>query len=103
MSKEREYVIVCNEHKGLFAGCLLFWGERTADGEKRSFGGYTSNLDACERYTLEEVQEYCPYIPVVQEDEKVLLSFIDCEDVAVKASVLTNSRRLKTATVIYRP
>lgn len=51
----RKYVIVCNEHSGMWAGCVLFWGQLTADGEKRSFGGYTTGIDRCERYTLDEI------------------------------------------------
>ena len=33
---DREYIIVCNEHKGVFAGALLFWGHKTEDNEKDS-------------------------------------------------------------------
>ena len=51
---KREYVIVSNRHQSRFPGCVLFWGYRTEDNEKRSFGGYTYGLDKCERYTLEE-------------------------------------------------
>ena len=34
-SLDREYIIVCNEHKGVFAGALLFWGHKTEDNEKK--------------------------------------------------------------------
>lgn len=63
----REYVIVCNRHKGI-AGSLNFWGVRTPNGEKRSFGGYTSNLEECEIYNIAEIdrKEY----PVYDEDFK---------------------------------
>lgn len=50
-SDERKYVIVCNEHSGMWSGALLFWGHRTQDAEKRSFGGYTSDIDNCELYS----------------------------------------------------
>jgi hypothetical protein len=51
----REYVIVCNRHKGI-AGALLFWGIKTKDEQQqRSFGGYTSDLNGCERYTKDEL------------------------------------------------
>ena len=33
---DREYIIVCNEHKGVFAGALLFWGHKTEDNENTS-------------------------------------------------------------------
>lgn len=52
----RNYVVVCNRHKGL-AGALLFWGVKTKDNEERSYGGYTSNLNYCEKYTLEEAKD----------------------------------------------
>ena len=53
---DRNYVIVCNRHKGLLENCLLFWGAYTKDNQKRCFGGYTINLNKCERYTLEEAK-----------------------------------------------
>jgi hypothetical protein len=52
---ERNYVIVCNIYKGI-AGSLLFWGTHTEDDKKRSFGGYTSDLNNCEKYTLKEIK-----------------------------------------------
>jgi hypothetical protein len=56
-------VIVCNEHKGI-SGSLLFWGYKTKDNEKRSFGGYTSDFNACEKYTLEEIQKSSYKFPI---------------------------------------
>ena len=47
------YVIVCNRNKSTYGG-LSFWGQKTEDKEKRSFGGYTGDINKCERYTLEE-------------------------------------------------
>lgn len=60
---DRKYVIVCNRYKGI-AGSLLFWGNRTEDKENRSFGGYTSDFDNCERYTLEELEKSDYNFPV---------------------------------------
>lgn len=54
----REYVIVCNEHKSIIPGTLLFWGRRTEDKRKRSFGGYTCDIERCERYTRDELEEW---------------------------------------------
>lgn len=54
---KRKYVIVCNEHSGMWRGTLLFWGERTEDNEKRSFGGYTSDVDKCEMYSEKDLEE----------------------------------------------
>lgn len=59
VSPDREYVIVCNEHQSNFPGTLLFWGCLTADdAESRSFGGYTCQIDRCERYTRAEVDAW---------------------------------------------
>jgi hypothetical protein len=55
---ERNYVIVCNEHKALLPGTLLFWGERTEDSAERSYGGYTCQIDKCERYTHKELEVF---------------------------------------------
>lgn len=56
----RNYVIVCNRYKGI-GGSLQFWGHKTKDNEKRSFGGYTSDFNACEKYTLEELEKRNDY------------------------------------------
>ena len=63
MVNERKYVIVCNEHSGMFRGTLLFWGSRTEDGQERSFGGYTSDIDNCEIYSENEVKEKGYHFP----------------------------------------
>lgn len=61
--RDRRYVIVCNEHSGMFRGTLLFWGSRTEEGQERSFGGYTSDIDNCEIYSENEVKEKGYYFP----------------------------------------
>lgn len=58
VSAERKYVIVCNEHDAMLKGTLLFWGSHTGDDEKRSFGGYTCQIDKCERYTRKELEAW---------------------------------------------
>lgn len=60
---KRKYVIVCNEHSGMWAGALLFWGHRTQDRELRSFGGYTSDIDGCELYSDREIKEKGYHFP----------------------------------------
>ena len=55
---DRNYVIVCNEHKPLFPGALLFWGTLTPDNAERSYSGYTCQIDKCERYTREELESW---------------------------------------------
>ncbi|QAT48567.1 hypothetical protein EQM14_01540 [Caproiciproducens sp. NJN-50] len=59
---ERNYVIVCNEHKPLLPETLLFWGFHTEDSEERNFGGYTIQIDKCERYTREELESWRGYL-----------------------------------------
>lgn len=84
---KREYVIVCNEHSGYYPGALLFWGEYTADLEKRSFGGYTSDLDKCERYTLDEIRDNVYHFPIY-DGRMTKKSFKQYRDVAIKVEQL---------------
>lgn len=65
---ERNYVVVCNRHKGI-SGSLLFWGNKTKDNAKRrSFGGYRSNFNECEKYTLQEIKESGYNFPIYGKD-----------------------------------
>lgn len=66
-NKKRKYVIVCNEHSGIWPGVLLFWGHRTQDHETRSFGGYTSNIDGCELCSDREIREKGYHFPEYHE------------------------------------
>lgn len=85
---EREYVIVCNEYSGYYPGCLLFWGELTSDeAQKRSFGGYTSDVDKCEKYTIEEIRKSGYKFPVY-DGRMTRKSFKTHRDVAIKISQL---------------
>lgn len=56
ISEKREYVLVSWKWSWQ-NGYLLFWGKRTEDQEKRSYGGYTQDLDACEKYTKNELKD----------------------------------------------
>lgn len=59
VNSERKYVIVCNDHPAIFKDALLFWGSLTDNRmKKRSFGGYTCQIDKCERYTRKELEEW---------------------------------------------
>jgi len=54
---KREYVLVsikwCRNKD-----YLIFWGTETADNApKRSYSGYTMDLDGCEKYTKEELEK----------------------------------------------
>lgn len=85
---EREYVIACNEHNEFCIGAMLFWGEHTPDNaERRSFGGYTSDLDRCERYTLEEIQRSGHNFPVY-DGHMTNRCFHQHRDVAIKINQL---------------
>lgn len=75
----RDYVIVCNEHSGYIPGVLLFWGE---------YSGYTSDLDKCEKYTLEEVKRNGYHFPVY-DGRMTRASFERNRDVAIKISQLS--------------
>lgn len=87
--ERREYVIVCNEHGGYLPGFLLFWGEFTEDdAEKRSYSGYTSDLDKCEKYTLNEVKRNGYNFPVY-DVRMTRESFERNRDVAIKISQLS--------------
>ncbi len=52
ISPEREYVLL--SVKWSKDGYLVFWGTQTKDEEKRSYSGYTMDLDTCEKYTYDE-------------------------------------------------
>ena len=98
---KREYVIVSNRHQSRFPGCMLFWGHHTEDDEKRSFGGYTSGLDKCERYTLEDIHKNGLKFPLYNGEDEYEFNKID--DVIVKIDDLLACDWLKTMTVVYRP
>ena len=79
----RDYVIVCNKYKAMWNGCLLFWGYLTDDEKYRSFGGYTSDIEQCERYTLEEIQAKYPSFPVYDEKTMNREEFLHCENIII--------------------
>lgn len=97
----REYVIVSNKHKGIFSGCLLFWGHLTNDNESRSYGGYTSDFNKCERYTLEELQNSGYKFPLYNGEDEI--EFKKIENVIIRIDDLLAFDWLKTMTVVYRP
>lgn len=98
----RDYVIVCNEHKGIFTGALLFWGHKTADEENRSFGGYTSNIDECEMYTLEEIKQNKFKFPIYDNSMKIQ-EFEALPDVAIKKQDLFNMECYRHMHAVFRP
>lgn len=98
----RDYVIVSIEHSGEAKECeLAFWGSKTKDYEERSFSGYTFDLDGCERYTKEEIQNHLLNQMPFWEDKR--LSFYDLayRDFAIKVDDLLSFKELKTRKVVY--
>jgi hypothetical protein len=55
MFPNRHYVVVCVRHMQGKA-MLLFWGEYTPSNTERSFGGYTYDLNKCEKYSLRDLE-----------------------------------------------
>lgn len=59
ISPDRKYVFMNMDHDRWPRGAALFWGSLTGDNApKRSFSGYTTRIDKCERYTRRELEEY---------------------------------------------
>lgn len=57
--KDRKYLLMTAKHSSKEQP--LFWGRRTEDNERRSFGGYTSDPERAELYTAEEIlEEFTP-------------------------------------------
>ena len=61
VSEDRQYVIVCREHKALLPEALLFWGSLTDDNAERSYSGYTMDINKCERYTRDALERWRLY------------------------------------------
>lgn len=101
INPERKYVIACNEHPGIWSGCVLFWGSLTEDGEKRSFGGYTTGVDRCERYTLDDIVGFSPKFAIYSPG-MTYKEFIACRDIIIRPEDLENLG-LSTMQVWYRP
>lgn len=85
-----------------YAGALLFWGHKTEDNEKRSFGGYTLDIDKCETYTLKDIEEKNYHFPVYEKDMS-FYDFLKLDDVIIKKTDLLRLEELKTMRIVYRP
>lgn len=93
---EREYVIICNRYQGV-GGALLFWGKRTEDdAQGRSFGGYTSDLNTCELYTREEIENSAYKMPFFVARD----NYRSYDDVAIRVKQLKALGR--EMRIIYR-
>lgn len=99
--RDRKYVIVCNEHSGMFRGTLLFWGSRTEDGQERSFSGYTSDIDNCEIYSESEVKEKGYYFPRYH-DGMTWEEFRGYDDILIEPQYL-EKLGYKQMRVCYKP
>lgn len=97
IATNREYVIVSFEHSG--QSDLAFWGLLTDDKEKRSFSGYTFDLDSCERYTQDEIIEADNPALFYQGESlyELMKSYVD---VAIKVDDLLSIVGLKTQRVV---
>lgn len=82
----RNYVVICSRYKGI-GGSLLFWGRKTKDDDERSFGGYTSDFNECEKYVLEEIDNSDYKFPVYGRDINHD-NFESVEDFAIEISRL---------------
>lgn len=102
ISPERQYVIVCNKHSGNWAGCVLFWGSLTEDHEKRSFGGYTTGVDRCERYTMDEILSFSSDMFTEYRPGMTWQEFRACENVIIQPACLEDLG-LSTMKIWYRP
>ena len=51
-SLNREWVLASNKHRR--NDILQFWGEYTSDEGPRSYAGYYTDVNRCEKYTTEE-------------------------------------------------
>lgn len=51
--EQRKYLLMTAKHSSVRHP--LFWGQRTNDNEKRSFGNYTDNFKNAEHYTMKEI------------------------------------------------
>ena len=99
---ERNYVICSTRHKSMFGGfVMLFWGSRTKDNEERSFGGYTSDIEKCENYTLEELKgENYPII----ESTDAFMDMINQKfygDMIINKKAFESCKFLHKATILY--
>jgi len=74
----------------------MFWGTQTEDDEERSFGGYTIDVDDCEKYTKQEIVDRGHLFWEGQE----LFQLDTDESYAVKLDDLRQWGRKKT--IIYR-
>ena len=98
IAPNREYVIVSLEHSG--QSDLAFWGSLTDDKEKRSFSGYTFDLDSCERYTQDEIIE-ADNPALFYQGESLYELMKSYMDVAIKVDDLLSIRGLKTRKTVY--
>lgn len=98
IATNREYVIVSFEHSG--QSDLVFWGSLTDDKEKRSFSGYTFDLNSCERYTQDEIIEADNPALFYQGESlhELMKSYMD---VAIKVDDLLSISGLKTRKTVY--
>lgn len=102
INPSRRYVIVSNAHSGAWAGCVLFWGHITEDDEERSFGGYTCDVDAAERYSPQDLESGNWHFEIFNKDTMTVNDFLERRDIAVLPEEL-EQLGYKPIRVMYRP
>ena len=92
---DRKYVVVCNRHDSNYGkSILLFWGCYSKDNEKRSFGGYNTDLNECEMYSLNDIlssgynfKEYTPQCDWKKFDD-FYIALEDLKDIGVIRTIV---------------
>lgn len=102
ISPSRRYVIASNRHSGAWIGCMLFWGKLTRDDEIRSFGGYTCNIDAAERYSPQDLESGNWHFEIFNKETMTLDDFLQKPDIAILPEEL-EELGYKAIRVMYRP
>jgi hypothetical protein len=105
IAKNRKYVILCTKYKSVFPGALLFWGSLTTDNEKRSFSAYTSDIDSCEHYSLDDLiashVSFDVYDPKIHKDFQ--LDIVPLENIIITQEDVCHLPGFKEMHMIYRP
>lgn len=97
---ERIWVLASNKHRD--NNLLQFWGKHTLDEDERSYGGYFTNFDKCEKYTTEEKEKgFGREFPTL-DSKSSYFEIANTEHFWIKISELEKlTNFLKKATVYY--
>lgn len=96
MNNERRYIAISIKHsewsqKRFKTKKYQLWGNRTKDDDKRSFSGYTFDVEKCEVYSLEDWKNSVHYkASCMKLDEPVKVTFDLCKKYAKYDTVLVD-------------